>query len=510
MSESAKKADESSDMISSSTTNKQSSSSSSTSNSEDDSDENLAKKSETDQPECVKPDSPTEDSDTEDDLISAINYNTITSLAALKDMLQSSGGSADGVDSFFNHYFLSHVNRLPSRNQTHSPYPWTRRLSECREEDEYEAEDGKTTDAASAPSTAQNDSTVNTDEQSVKETPVSISDLTQTTVLSANTNDDLSATSAKMTSPNVTASTPHKSTLRRRNTTGPDITFTASEFPSHSCSNIPMSKISPMQSPHFDKRFFDFNLVEMKSQASSTSTIDNDSAEDIWVRRVDSIQEKKKQEHGSQSLPTSGTEDNESIFNKGDLSNRQRAGTWGSRTPTLKNSSSTTTKKKTPQHNKKESAHSSSSLRSEVKCKTSDVKSTSHEDCTKPETTDEHKTKTVSNETFRPRSKSDISKTKKSNIIANMKTVVQNSFYKSMHAASSFESAVGKEMHNTPDQVRPRAASDSHRNPVIRVIDLIRHRSNSVITTEDKKKDKSNQNLSQMSGSSEYIVLCVL
>lgn len=84
----------------------------------------------------------TDDSDIEDDLISAINYNTITSLAALKDMLQSSGEDSEGVDSFFHHYFLSHVNRLPSRNQTHSPFPWGRRLSECREEDEYEAEEG--------------------------------------------------------------------------------------------------------------------------------------------------------------------------------------------------------------------------------------------------------------------------------------------------------------------------------------------------------------------------------
>lgn len=84
----------------------------------------------------------TDDSDIEDDLVSAINYNTITSLAALKDMLQSSGEDSDGVDSFFHHYFLSHVNRLPSRNQTHSPYPWGRRLSECREEDEYETEEG--------------------------------------------------------------------------------------------------------------------------------------------------------------------------------------------------------------------------------------------------------------------------------------------------------------------------------------------------------------------------------
>jgi len=101
------------------------------------------KTEETSKESVSKNEDTTDDSDIEDDLVSAINYNTITSLAALKDMLQSSGEDSDGVDSFFHHYFLSHVNRLPSRNQTHSPYPWGRRLSECREEDEYETEEGK-------------------------------------------------------------------------------------------------------------------------------------------------------------------------------------------------------------------------------------------------------------------------------------------------------------------------------------------------------------------------------
>jgi hypothetical protein len=111
---------------------------------------NSLKEIEKSNPECKfdenKYDETTDDSDIEDDLVSAINYNTITSLAALKDMLQSSGEDSEGVDSFFHHYFLSHVNRLPSRNQAHSPYPWGRRLSECREEDEYEAEEGKRID----------------------------------------------------------------------------------------------------------------------------------------------------------------------------------------------------------------------------------------------------------------------------------------------------------------------------------------------------------------------------
>lgn len=67
----------------------------------------------------------------ENDLFSAVNYNTITSLAALKEILGTSG--QDGTDTvWFQHYFLNHVNRLPSRSQ----YPEWRRLSECPEEDE--------------------------------------------------------------------------------------------------------------------------------------------------------------------------------------------------------------------------------------------------------------------------------------------------------------------------------------------------------------------------------------
>jgi len=59
------------------------------------------------------------------------------------------------------------------------------------------------------------------------------------------------------------------------------------------------SKTSPLPSPHLDKRFFDSSLIEMRSQASSTSTIDYDSNDDVWIRRadvvlaVDSVRRKK-------------------------------------------------------------------------------------------------------------------------------------------------------------------------------------------------------------------------
>lgn len=46
-------------------------------------------------------------------------------------------------------------------------------------------------------------------------------------------------------------------------------------------------KVSRGTSPHMDKRFFEAGLIEMKSQASSTSTLDDSSNDDVWVKRVD-------------------------------------------------------------------------------------------------------------------------------------------------------------------------------------------------------------------------------
>lgn len=43
-------------------------------------------------------------------------------------------------------------------------------------------------------------------------------------------------------------------------------------------------------SPHFDKRFFEAGLIEMKSQASSSSTLDDSSNDDVWVKRIDPVE----------------------------------------------------------------------------------------------------------------------------------------------------------------------------------------------------------------------------
>ncbi len=79
----------------------------------------------------AKDDTKEEDDDDVEDLVSAINYNTITSMSALKEILGHDSRNSSEDVSWFQHYFLRHVNRLPSRSQYAG-----RRLSECKEEDE--------------------------------------------------------------------------------------------------------------------------------------------------------------------------------------------------------------------------------------------------------------------------------------------------------------------------------------------------------------------------------------
>ncbi|XP_033211898.1 uncharacterized protein LOC117169575 [Belonocnema kinseyi] len=477
-----------------------------------------------DQQHVTKTDDTTDDSDIEDDLVSAINYNTITSLAALKDMLQSSGEDSEGVDSFFHHYFLSHVNRLPSRNQTHSPYPWGRRLSECREEDEYETEEGKYPETSnekhailklskiemlitqesqdqtsesipsktSSPSSSENSSSEKIDQKS------------NATTSSISESKPLPATS-RFTTSTVTSPTATKPPLRRRHTAGPGMTFPATDPPTYS-SSMTFSKISPLPSPHLDKRFFDSSLIEMKSQASSSSTLDYDSTEEIWVRRLDLVHDRKRKELGSQPLPTIVTEDvdNHSSHSLQEQGHRPRAGTWGSHSRNIKKASSGSAPgsgKSTPVPQHMESTSSSwSSSKGGKKISGTRSGSTSRSNSAERRRSGGDETasptrKSALFDAFRPRSKSDASKTRKPSIIANMKNAVQHSLYRSTHGSSSTDVNTEKDHKDHRDSkdqsTRSRTGSESSRNPVSKVIDLIRHRSHSAISAEDKRKARA-------------------
>lgn len=70
--------------------------------------------------------------------------------------------------------------------------------------------------------------------------------------------------------------------------TTPSSSMPSSPRKAHTYETPPSSpKVSRGTSPHFDKRFFEAGLIEMKSQASSTSTLDDSSNDDVWVKRID-------------------------------------------------------------------------------------------------------------------------------------------------------------------------------------------------------------------------------
>lgn len=76
--------------------------------------------------------------------------------------------------------------------------------------------------------------------------------------------------------------------------------------------------------------------------------------------------------------------------------------------------------------------------------------------------------------------------------------------HRGSHGSSSTDVRTDKDHHkDSKDQRegkesmgRPRAGSESSRNPVSKVMDLIRHRSHSALSSEDKRKAVSNFTLS--------------
>lgn len=224
-----------------------------------------------------------DESDIEENLVSTINYNTITSLTALKDMLHINGEDTD-CGTFFQHYFLNHVNALPSRHLV-SPFPFVekRRLSECLEEDEDDEEkreiendneNENVSNSASDKSLSESSSSTQT-----------IQELTGTTHKFVVTKAKDSKTDADSKDLKTVIKPLVPSAFRKRNYHPSNtVHFPATDPRKPSLYSI-FSRTSPLQSPHFDKRFFDSSLIEMRSQASSTSTLDQDSIEDIWIKR---------------------------------------------------------------------------------------------------------------------------------------------------------------------------------------------------------------------------------
>ncbi|XP_049886324.1 uncharacterized protein LOC126380768 [Pectinophora gossypiella] len=272
-----------------------------------------------------------------EDLANAINYNTITSLAALKDMLQGDGNDTPETDSFFQHYFMNHCNTLSSRNSSsNSPLPFSerRRLSQCREEDEDEHRRSTASSKACSKYASQ---------ESLSET---------TKDHNFNEEDEINATSKTEASNDESASV-DKQRLPKRTVMGAKHKFlvtTAEPNPMPAVERVlrthhnahtvhfgtrgaeeqrpSVRNIFAGQNLHRDKTYFDSSLIEIRSTADGEAAALD---EDIWVKRNEEKQANAaKEENKADGIKK--LEKSQSVEDKKGVE-RERSGTWGSQTP---------------------------------------------------------------------------------------------------------------------------------------------------------------------------------
>lgn len=215
-----------------------------------------------------------DDSDIESDLISAVNYNTVPSVSVFKGMIQPE----DAGGNFFHRYFQHHSSSLPSRIAAGN-----RRLSQCREEDEEEEKK----DMKDPVPSSSNISIISGSDKSLSES----SSGSKASVIDTVTGPTHKFVITKAKQPL------EKEKREEKQPSEAAKKFAAfREYRQSNTVNFPPTDIkrpsvynvfkSPIQSPHYDHRFFDSSLIEMKSQTSSSSTIDYGSTEDIWVKRT--------------------------------------------------------------------------------------------------------------------------------------------------------------------------------------------------------------------------------
>lgn len=228
-----------------------------------------------------------------EELVNALNYNTITSLAALKDIIQGDNDTPE-TDSFFQHYFMNHCNNLSSRNShSTSPFPFNerRRLSQCREEDEDdEKKDVKHSNGSlnsnlettyiegqdnfSKPSDKEN-TNIKAEERIHSDDMTFVSenaDSSKRTVMGAK--HTFFVTKTEQTSPTV------RHALRTQVSNAHTVHF-GTKGVEEQRPNI--RTIFTGQNLHRDKNYFDSSLIEIRSTVDGALP----SSEDIWVKRTD-------------------------------------------------------------------------------------------------------------------------------------------------------------------------------------------------------------------------------
>ncbi|KAG5863731.1 hypothetical protein JTB14_013621 [Gonioctena quinquepunctata] len=215
--------------------------------------------------------SSSDESDAENDSVSTINSNT----ECVSKRIQ------DEESLFIHRYFSNHSNSLPSKITIGS-----RRLSQCREEDEEEEK--KDVVPSNMSTIAGSDKSLSDSSNGSKVSVIdTISGPTHKFVITKTKIEETKNEPEKKLS-EAAKIFANKKRYRQANTV-----HVSSYDPNRPSLNTIFK--SPLQSPHYDSKFFDSSMIEIKSHSSSTSTVDHSgSVEDIWVKRNDSLSQGNK------------------------------------------------------------------------------------------------------------------------------------------------------------------------------------------------------------------------
>lgn len=233
-----------------------------------------------------------------EDLVNAFNYNTITSLAALKDIIQGDGNDTPETDSFFQHYFMNHCNNLSSRNANSSspfPFPERRRLSQCREEDEDDEKKECDLLAATIRAQARTDTVLKDNTTTPKILSFGDSaDLNANVVSEVTTDGNNVEASAKDRPKRTVMGARHKFLVTTTPPAPPSVKriLQAQMHNAHTVhfgtkgaeeQRPNIRSIFARQNLHHDKHYFDSSLIEIRSTVDGVPA----SSEDIWVKRTE-------------------------------------------------------------------------------------------------------------------------------------------------------------------------------------------------------------------------------
>ncbi|XP_031345623.1 5'-AMP-activated protein kinase subunit gamma-2 [Photinus pyralis] len=393
---------------------------------------------------------PSDDSDLDVSLTPSDSDST--TLTILKDIVNVPPDENDINGGLYQHYFINHMNNLPSRTVGNS---FGRRLSQCREEDEdddrKEQKDQKTST-----------SEVSLISGSDKSLSGSSSSGSKSSVIDTITGPRHKFVITKTKQPSEAAKIfARRKEYRQSNTVHGD------DFKRPSIYSM-FNRTSPLQSPHYDRKFFDSSLIEMKSPTSSTSTLDCGSTEDIWVRRGSEL--------GSQPLPVISGDDLEQH-----TLTRPRSGTWGSKSDSKKEKESG---KKKEHKSKADSKKEMNASRSGSASRSNSAERRKSEDLQSPK-------KAGMLDAFRSRSHSDAAKKKSSMLMATMRNAMVHTGL--MHARpktprDGSAHPVRDDGSSHTQYYHTVTAASTSRSPMTKVMDIFRNRSHASVPPEDRRK----------------------